>query len=194
MADSAGSRMWLVFALGAVLLLGACVPAATDADTASGPVPNELTEGAQWTATVLGVPINYRVVSEFEPRFDGTPRLPDEMPVPVLMYTVHDACHVDLHTSFLGGQYPGVVGLSESDMKYQQAYGLSGSVGLCLLLAVDPDAEVQRNEFDMPATSGLWGDRYMAACGDLLQPLGIPIGDGECDVPAIESVLIPLDG
>lgn len=127
---------------------------------------------------------------------DGSVHNPAEMQVPVLLRTDHGSrvCTLDLHTSFMAGEYRDVRGMNAADVRRSQVRSLASLLSLCLVEElVDRDAPVKRDERGLPEFSRWWYDVYLEECGPLLQPLGFPVNDGQCVLPDLQTILIPLD-
>ncbi len=192
--DALGLRSFVVLAAGlALLALAACVPAAESA--AAEAVPRAIPldpELQEWSAEIMGIGVQYRIVDEFEEHIRWAP---EEMNVPAVASSNPEAgdCRIDLHTSFVAGEYRDVQNLAGADVRSAQARSLASLVHSCLVeLLIDPEAEIEREESGYPIFTRSWAEVYVEDCGGLLQPLGVPAADGECELPDLHSLLVPL--
>lgn len=184
---------WLA-ACGLVLaLLAACVPAVEE-ETASLMSLEPVLGMHEWTAEVMGMPVHYQQVDDFASH--GLPHWdPATMNVPIVFMVEEDGtCTLLMHRSFLAGDYRDVHGTNAEQTRWRKVRTLAGIIASCFVnTQLDPDAHIERQESGFPTFTRPWAEVYIDECGLVLQPLGFPLQDGECELPDPYGLLIPLE-
>jgi len=140
--------------------------------------------GATWSRTIADVPIHFEYVAEI---------MVNDQPQPnnsgISMGTQYDenqfvSCRIQIAPRWVAADRlvtPGTTGAG----KYEaQAASLAGMVARCLYEAQSEDATE-----DGRTVSGAWVNLYLEWCGPIMQPLGMPVSDGTCDVPPFSATL-----
>ena len=99
-----------------------------------------------------------------------------------------------MHRSFLASDYRDVHGANTEQARWRQVRTLAGIISSCFVYTqLDADAPIEREESGFPIFTRPWAEVYIDECGLALQPLGVPLQDGQCELPDAYGLLIPLE-
>ncbi len=159
-----------LLAIGVALIIAACAPTTDNAEESRIQAPEGITT---WNATVSGMPVTYRIVEVVI--YNGEP-YPG---ISLAATPVEGVCDFQV---IAGWGRVANRGMSAEAQEQQQITSLAFQLGQCLgILRID----LESSGFEGLADYGrAWSKLYLERCGYRAQPLGWPVEDGECEVPA----------
>lgn len=154
------------------LLLAACVPAA-DSTTAEAEPLWTLPPGVeQWTTDFFGVAVNYSIGDEL---LDQEGEVAQSPGFPISFDIGDGACNIRFSNDVL----------SPVRTRAEVARIVIGALTTCYVHGGDTTG-LALNDSGLPVLADpSYPILYLEACGPLLQPLGWPTGDGDCELPDI---------
>ncbi len=160
-----------LLSIGVALIIAACAPTTDNAEeTRILTAPEGITT---WNATVSGMPVTYRIVEVV--MYNGEP-----FPGASMYATaVEGVCDFQIIADW---DRVASSSMSAEAQAKRQIRNLASQMGQCLIgLGLDWES----SGFERPGDyTAAWSELYVERCGYRAQPLGWPVEDGECEVPA----------
>ena len=168
----------LIIAL--MLMMAACVPAAESTAAEAEPLWTLPPGTEKWTADFFGVPVNYSIADDLLNKEGEV--VSQGAHFPMSFDTDDGACNVRFSNDALSPVRP----------RGEVVRIVTGALTACYVHNGDLTG-VALDENGSPVLADpTYPFIYLEACGPLLQPLGWPTADGDCELPDIRQGFIAI--
>jgi|SRR5690625_2700501 len=165
-----------------VVVLASCAPATQAEESHVLLMPAET--GTTWSATIDGVAVELEYVAEII--LNGQPA-PNNAGISVSSHFQDNqfgGCKIQIAPRWVAAERLGTAGTSAAAKYEAQTASLARMLATCFHASLGEDAPE-----DSVAYVDGWAELYLERCGPIMQPLGMPVTDGTCEVPSRREAL-----